>query len=81
VSADGSELRQQRFCVHYWLSQMGGLYDGLMNVRVRVFWPRDPMDAEGARAVCGAGGLDRYAQQPTRWQHITAPAVLRRHPL
>ena len=81
VSANGSPLRQQRFCVHYWLSPMGGLYEGLMSARVRVLWPRDPMDTAGVQVACGAGGLDRFAQSPARWQSLTAPAVLRRHPL
>ena len=76
----GSRLRQQRFCVHYWFKAFNGLYDGLLNGRVRVIWPRNPLDQQKANTICAENQIENYQNQPGEWSSITLPFVLRRHP-
>ena len=77
---EGTRLRQQRFCIHYWLSAFTGPYEGLLNGRVRVIWPRDPLDQQRAHTICADNQINEYQDQPGIWSSITFPFVLRRHP-
>jgi prepilin-type N-terminal cleavage/methylation domain-containing protein len=83
VSEDdqGTILKRQRFCVHYWIEKMSGLYDGLLNTRVRVVWPRNPLDQESIQSICGEQQVANFVDSPQHWFSMTIPAVLRRHPL
>jgi prepilin-type N-terminal cleavage/methylation domain-containing protein len=78
----GSQLKKQRYCIHYWLNPMDGIYDGLISGRIRVVWPKDlhlvPND------LCLEGNANRFDGTPNPNQivyHITIPFILRRHPL
>lgn len=77
----GTTLKRQRFCIHYWIAPLGGLYEGLMNVRVKVVWPRDMANTNLVGTVCAEGSLDRLEEDPYSWLSVTMPALLRRHPL
>ena len=77
----GTRLRRQRFCVHYWLSPLTGIYDGLMNVRVKVIWPKDISNTDLVGPLCAEGSLDQLEDNPHLWLSVTVPAILRRHPL
>lgn len=79
--AQGTQLRRQRFCVHYWLAPLGGLYNGLLNARVRVVWPRDVTNTVNVGDLCAEGSLERFNETPYAWLNVTLPAVIRRHPL
>jgi hypothetical protein len=76
----GTRLRQQRFCVHYWFKAFNGMYEGLLNGRVRVIWPRNPLDQQKAKTICAENQIENYQDQPGEWSSITSPFVLRRHP-
>jgi len=77
----GTRLKRQRFCVHYWLSPLSGLYEGLMNVRVKVTWPKDIANTQLVGQLCGEGGVEQLEDDPHSWLSVTMPALLRRHPL
>ena len=77
----GTRLRRQRFCVHYWLSPLTGIYDGLMNVRVKVIWPKDIANTDLVGVLCAEGSVSRMSEDPHLWLSVTVPAILRRHPL
>ena len=77
----GTVIKRQRFCVHYWIENMRGIYDGLMNTRIRVIWPRNPLDQISIETICGENQVSNYVETPGRWFSITVPTVLRRHPL
>ena len=77
----GTPLLRQRFCVHYWIEPLSGLYYGLLNARVRVIWPRNPMNTTLIEDACGEANANAYVDEPGKWFSITIPAVLRRHPL
>ena len=76
----GTLLNRQRFCIHYWFDDFQGLYDGLLNSRVRVIWPRDPSAQRSIELVCGEGNVGNFEPNPADWLSITVPFVLRRHP-
>ena len=76
----GSTLRHQRFCVHYWLEPLRGMYEGLLNGRVRVVWSRDTADLISISQVCGAGRVGNLNPEDHAWFSVTTPFVLRRHP-
>ena len=79
-SEQGTALNRQRFCIHYWFKDLGGLYEGLLNARVRVVWPRDPKNQRSVETICGDGNVGNFVEDPTTWLSITVPFVLRRHP-
>ncbi len=74
----GSELSRQRFCVHYWLQPLEGIYEGVVNARVRVVWPRASLDRTGLDESCS--NPEQFAENVKLWFTITMPATLRRHP-
>ena len=76
----GTVLKRQRFCVHYWFDDLRGLYDGLLNARVRVIWARNPKDQRSILSVCGEEQVGNYEPNPAEWLSLTVPVVLRRHP-
>ena len=76
----GTVLNRQRFCVHYWFDEMGGLYDGLLSARVRVVWSRDPKNQRIIQTVCGEDQVNNFRPNPAEWHSLTVPIVLRRHP-
>jgi hypothetical protein len=76
----GTALNRQRFCVHYWFGEFGGLYEGLLNARVRVVWPRDPRNQRLIESVCGEGKVDNFDNDTSQWLSVTVPFILRRHP-
>ena len=78
--AQGTLLNRQRFCVHYWFNDLDGLYDGLLNARVRVVWPRDPKDQNSISTICGDENVANFVPDPSRWLSLTVPFILRRHP-
>jgi type II secretory pathway pseudopilin PulG len=73
----GSALERQRFCVHYWFEPLGGLYTQMMNVRVRVIWSRNALDASNMRPVCPEEGADDFVMDVSKWFSVTIPSVLR----
>ncbi|MFN3202266.1 MAG: prepilin-type N-terminal cleavage/methylation domain-containing protein [Bradymonadia bacterium] len=79
----GSDLRRQRFCVHYWLSPIAAApYQGLMNGRVRVMWSWDPQDRatlEGVCAEANANGFDGRPSANNVIRSVTLPITLRFH--
>lgn len=77
---DGSPLARQRFCVHYWFAPLDATYDGLLNVRVRVIWPRASLDTEPLYEICPEGQADAFEPNARDWFTITIPATVRRHP-
>ena len=76
----GTALNRQRFCVHYWFDEFDGLYEGLLNARVRVVWPRDPHNQRSIDTVCGEANVGNFIDDPRQWLSITVPFILRRHP-
>ena len=79
-AANGSQLPRQRFCAHYWFQQMAAPYDGVLNVRVRVIWPRDIFGAVDFDAICPEADADGFVLDATNWFIVTVPVTLRRHP-
>ncbi len=79
-SEQGTALNRQRFCIHYWFNDLGGLYEGLLNARVRVVWPRNPQNQRLVDTVCGEGNVGNFVDDPSTWLSLTVPFVLRRHP-
>ena len=79
-SDQGTALNRQRFCVHYWFDNLGGLYEGLLNARVRVVWPRDPQNQRSIEKVCGENNVGDFVEDPSTWLSITVPFIIRRHP-
>ena len=77
----GTIINRQRFCIHYWMKPLSGIYEGLLNTRVRVIWSRNPMDNESIYEVCGDPFAENFENDPSQWMSITVPAVIRRHPL
>lgn len=73
----GSNLSRQRFCVHYWLEPLTGQYSEMLNVRIRVIWPRNPGDTTGLVAACTEQGAADFAPNVTVWNTLTLPGVLR----
>lgn len=76
----GTYIRRQRFCVYYWLDPMQGLYEGLMNARVKVVWSQNPMDQTEIYRICGEDNVDNFDPQSGEWFSLTIPLILRRHP-
>ena len=76
----GTALNRQRFCVHYWFDDFQGLYEGLLNARVRVVWPRDPRDHISIEDICGDANVSNFQPNPANWLSITVPFIMRRHP-
>lgn len=79
-AAQGTFVRRQRFCVHYWLNPLQGVYDGLMNARIRVLWPRSATNQTIMNGVCGEDNIGNYDPDSGLWLSLTFPLVLRRHP-
>jgi len=77
----GTRVQRQRFCAHYWLSPLTGLYEGLMNLRVKVVWPKDPLNRALVGELCAEGSLNQLDEAPHLWLSVTMPALIRRHPL
>ncbi len=75
---NGSQLARQRFCVHYWINPLGGAYEGVINARVRVIWPRASLDQTGLDDACSRP--QDFEESVRTWYTITVPATLRRHP-
>ncbi len=78
----GSNLKKQRYCIHLWMSPMNGVYEGLLNARIRVLWSKDihytPTD------FCLEGNANRFDPTPAlnpQINSITIPFAIRRHPL
>ena len=76
----GTFIRRQRFCVHYWVDPLQGIYNGLMNARIRVLWPRSSTDQRNVSRVCGKDNIANYDPESGLWFSLTFPLVLRRHP-
>jgi prepilin-type N-terminal cleavage/methylation domain-containing protein len=77
----GSNLRRQRYCVHYWVEPMATIYDGILNARVRVVWPRATLDdGVDLTAVCTEVGAANFDGDIDQWFTLTLPATVRRHP-
>ena len=74
----GSVLSRQRFCVHYWMSQQAGSYQGLMTLRVRVVWPLSPLNTDGLAEVCTDAGANAFrADNVAQWFSLMLPAIVR----
>jgi prepilin-type N-terminal cleavage/methylation domain-containing protein len=73
----GSELFRQRFCVHYWFAPLEGLYNRILNVRVRVIWPRTSMDPSGLVDVCPEDSADGFRLNVRDWYSVVIPMTLR----
>lgn len=78
--AFGSALSRQRFCVHYWFEPSQGVYDGILNARVRVIWPRSTIERSPLYNVCGEDAADAFVPLAADWYTLTVPATVRRHP-
>ncbi len=79
----GSNLRRQRYCVHYWVEPMPAatIYDGILNARVRVVWPRATLDdGVDLTTVCSEAGAADFEGDVGQWFTLTLPATIRRHP-
>lgn len=76
----GTTIRRQRYCVQYWIKPLTGLYEGLLNARVRVVWSRNPLDQTAVYNACGEGNSNAFQEDAKRWYTLTVPFVLRRHP-
>ena len=77
---NGSQLVRQRFCVHYWLSPLDDVYDGILNARVRVVWPRDTLNPQSVAAVCTRQGAAAFQDNVALFSSVTIPVTVRRHP-
>lgn len=75
--APGSELNRQRFCVHYWMERLADDYENVLNVRVRVVWPRGTSDVAGLAEVCAEAGAAAFRGDISRWNTLTLPGALR----
>ena len=73
----GSALERQRFCVHFWFESLEGLYSQMMNVRVRVIWSRNALDAANMRAICSEQEANNFVMDVSKWFSVTIPSVLR----
>lgn len=73
----GSELFRQRFCVHFWMRPLAGLYQGMLNARIRVIWPRTSMDTSGLSEVCPEENADGFTLNVRDWYAVTIPLTLR----
>ena len=78
--ANGSPLARQRFCVHYWFEAGAGVYDGILNGRVRVIWPRSSTDRTPLYDVCDEIDAQGFVPSVSQWFTLTVPVTLRRHP-
>lgn len=77
----GSGLDRQRFCVHYWIDPLTDTYDGVINARVRVIWPRASLDdGDALRDACLEQAANDFVPNVDRWFTLTVPATIRRHP-
>lgn len=75
--APGSELNRQRFCVHYWMERLAGDFQNVLNVRIRVVWPRGTTDVGGLADVCAEAGAGAFRTDISRWNTLTLPGALR----
>lgn len=77
----GSDLRLQRFCVHYQLTPQIGTYADVMSARVRVVWPRNTLDPDilEREDVCDEGSADGFEPNVRDFFTLTLPASVRRH--
>ena len=76
----GSPMARQRFCVHYWFEPANGIYDGILNGRVRVVWPRSTVDRTPLYDVCDEGDAQAFQPNVSQWFTLTVPVTIRRHP-
>ena len=73
----GSELFRQRFCVHFWLGRLNGIYSQMLTGRIRVIWPRTSMDASELSGVCPEDAADNFRNNVRDWYTVTLPFTLR----
>ncbi len=73
----GSELSRQRFCVHYWVEPLTNQYVSMMNLRVRVIWPRSPVDDSGLPNFCTEAGAANFRDDVNLWYSVTLPGAVR----
>jgi prepilin-type N-terminal cleavage/methylation domain-containing protein len=77
----GSQLSRQRFCVHYWLEAMAGTFSNMLNVRIRVLWPRAPQETRDLALVCSDDGATAFRENLpdniARWNSLVLPGALR----
>ncbi|MEE2757665.1 MAG: hypothetical protein VYA30_13500 [Myxococcota bacterium] len=73
----GSAINRQRFCVHYWFEPLDGLYAQLLNVRIRVVWSKNPMDADEMRTVCPEQGAQEFRPNVSKYYSVVVPSVIR----
>jgi prepilin-type N-terminal cleavage/methylation domain-containing protein len=77
----GSQLTRQRFCVHYWLEAMVGTFSNMLNVRIRILWPRSPQDTWDLAQVCTDDGAAAFRENLpdniARWNSLVLPGALR----
>ncbi len=78
--ATGSGLVRQRFCVHYWINPLTAAYNGILNGRVRVVWPRDPLNPLAVTAACTRAGATAFVDDVSRFVSLSIPVTIRRHP-
>jgi len=78
--ANGSAFDRQRFCVHYWLQPLSKTYDGVINLRVRIIWPRAALGDPDFAAACPENVADGFVPTVASWYTYMVPATLRRHP-
>ena len=76
----GSGLVRQRFCIHYWINPLTAAYNGILNGRVRVLWPRDTLNPLSVAQVCTQAGAAAFADDVSRFVSLTIPVTIRRHP-
>ena len=76
----GSQLVRQRFCAHYWVDVLDPPFDGVINTRVRVIWPRASMTSAELGQVCPEAQAALFRPNATTWFVVTVPVTLRRHP-
>ena len=73
----GSELSRQRFCVHYWIGPLEGMYRQMLSARVRVIWAKTALDKSALDTVCNENDADGFVEDPARYFTLTIPTVLR----
>jgi len=77
----GSQLARQRFCVHYWLENMAGTFSNMLNVRIRIIWPRSPQDTGNLADICTEGGASAFRENLPEnialWNSLVLPGALR----
>ncbi len=76
----GSPLARQRFCVHYWMDEGTGTYDGVLTGRVRVVWPRNGLARGPLYDICGEADAGAFVPSVADWFTLTLPVAIRRHP-